>query len=155
MDIYLVRHGEARPESEDPRRPLSVRGRRDVEAVARAAADKQISVAAIVHSDKLRARETAEIFARLIVPASGIRQINSIAPEDDPEIAKAEIEASAEPLMIVGHLPHLARLASLLLTGDSERPTVEFSTATIACLSSNGGSWKFSWIISPEDLSRG
>jgi phosphohistidine phosphatase len=155
MDIYLVRHGEARPESEDSRRPLSARGRRDVEAVARAAAAKKISVAAIVHSDKLRARETAEIFARLIAPTNGVRQITGIAPEDDPDIAKAELEASGEPLMIVGHLPHLARLASLLLTGDSERPTVEFSTATIACISSNGGSWKFSWIISPEEISRG
>ena len=155
MDFFLVRHGEARPNSEDPRRPLSARGRRDVEAVARAAAAKKIGVAAIVHSDKLRARETAEIFARLVAPVNGVRQITGIAPEDDPEIAKAELEASAAPLMIVGHLPHLARLASLLLTGDSERPTLEFSTATIACLSWNGDSWKFSWIISPEELSRG
>jgi phosphohistidine phosphatase len=155
MDFYLVRHGEAQAGSNDPRRPLSARGRREVEAVAGAAAAKKISVAAIVHSDKLRARETAEIFARLIAPANGVRQITGVAPEDDPEIAKAELEAAASPVMIVGHLPHLARLASLLLTGDSERPMVEFSTATIACLSWNGESWKFSWIISPEELSRG
>ena len=155
MDFFLVRHGEALPDSEDPRRPLSPRGRSDVEAVARAAAAKNITVAAIVHSDKLRARETAEIFARLVAPANGFRQITGVAPEDDPEIARAELEAFAEPLMIVGHLPHLARLASLLLTGDRERPTIEFSTATIACFSRNGGSWKFSWIISPEELSRG
>jgi len=155
MDFFLVRHGEALPDSEDPRRPLSARGRRDVEPVARAAAAKKITVASIVHSDKLRARETAEIFARLIAPATHVRQITGVAPEDDPEIAKAELEASAEAMMIVGHLPHLARLASLLLTGDSERPTVEFSTATIACLSRNGAAWKFSWIIGPEELSRG
>jgi phosphohistidine phosphatase len=155
MDFYLVRHGEARSASEDSRRPLSARGRREVEAVARVAAAKKITVATIVHSDKLRARETAEILARLIAPANDVRQISGVAPDDDPEIAKAEMEASTAPLMIVGHLPHLARLASLLLTGDSERPTVEFSTATIACLSWNAGSWKCSWIIGPEELSRG
>ena len=152
MEFFLVRHGEARHESEDPRRPLSERGRRDVNAVARAAAAKKIRVAAILHSDKLRARETAEIFGRLVAPTSGVRQITGLAPEDDPEIAKAEFETAGEPVMLVGHLPHLARLASLLLSGDSERPTVEFSTATIACLSWNAGSWKFVWSLSPEEL---
>jgi len=152
VDFFLVRHGEARRESEDSRRPLSDPGRREVEAVARAAAGKYIEIGAILHSDKLRARETAEIFAGLIPPRRGIRQISGLAPEDDPEIAKAELETSEASVMLVGHLPHLARLVSLLLTGDSERQTVDFETATIVCLSRSAGSWKFSWIISPEDL---
>jgi phosphohistidine phosphatase len=151
MEIFLVRHGEARHESEDARRSLSEQGRRDVDAVARAAARK-IQIAAILHSDKLRARETAEIFGRLVAPKNGVRQITGLAPEDDPEIAKAELESAGEPVMLVGHLPHLARLASLLLTGDSERPTVEFSTATIVCLSCKAGAWKFAWTLSPEEL---
>lgn len=152
MEFFLVRHGEAQHESLDPRRPLSERGRRDVEAVARAAAAKNIEIAAIFHSDKLRARETAEIFGRVVAPKNGVRQITGLAPEDDPEIARAELESAEGPLMLVGHLPHLARLASLLLVGDSEPPTVDFATATIVCLAWRAGSWKFAWSLSPDEL---
>ena len=34
MRLLLVQHGEAVPESEDPDRPLSARGRAEIEAVA-------------------------------------------------------------------------------------------------------------------------
>ena len=155
MQFFLVRHGEALHESEDARRPLSERGRRDVEAVARAVAAKKIDVEAVHHSEKLRARETAEIIARAVRPRTGVVQVSGIAPEDDPEIAKADLDAAAAPVMLVGHLPHLARLASLLLTGDSERATVEFSTATIVCLSRESGHWRFLWSLSPDDLANG
>jgi phosphohistidine phosphatase len=152
MEFFLVRHGEAEHESEDARRPLSSRGRDDVETVARAAAAQNIEVAAILHSDKLRARETAEIFARVAVPKCTVREIAGLAPEDDPEIARAELEAAEAPLMLVGHLPHLARLASLLLTGDSQRQTIEFTTATVVCLTWSANCWKFAWSLSPEEL---
>ena len=153
MDFFLVRHGDARSSSDDPRRPLSERGLQEVEAVARAAAGR-IAVSTIFHSDKLRARQTAEIFGRFVSAENGVREIAGLAPEDDPWIAKAELESAEAPLMLVGHLPHLARLASLLLTGQSERQTVDFSTATIVCLSWESGAWSFSWSMSPDDLSR-
>lgn len=152
MEFFLVRHGEAQHESQNPRRPLSERGRRDVEAVARATAAKNIEIAAIFHSDKLRARETAEIFGRVVAPTCRVLQITGLAPEDDPEIARADLEASDAPLMLVGHLPHLARLASLLLTGDSERPIVDFATATVVCLIWSRDSWEFAWSLSPDEL---
>src|ERR1700675_4810039 len=110
MDFFLVRHGEAKPDRDDPRRPLSDRGRTDVEKIARAAAAKKIKVAEILHSDKLRAKETAEILARFLSPAGGVRQISELAPEDDPLLAAAELEAAVASLMLVGHLPHLGRL---------------------------------------------
>jgi serine/threonine-protein phosphatase PGAM5 len=61
--LHLVRHGEAAAgEAGDP--GLSERGRRQAEAVAERLAT--LSVDALVHSDKRRARETAEIIgARL------------------------------------------------------------------------------------------
>ena len=153
MDFFLVRHGDARSNSEDPRRPLSPRGLEEVETVARAVGGR-IAVSAIFHSDKLRARQTAEIMARFVSAGNGVKEITGLAPDDDPWIAKAELETAEAPLMLVGHLPHLARLASLLLTGESERQTIDFSTATIVCLSWQRGAWSFSWSISPDNLSR-
>jgi phosphohistidine phosphatase len=132
------------PAAAERARPPGSRGGRPRRRV------ENIEVAAILHSDKLRARQTAEILSRFVPPTQGIRQISGLEPEADPWIAKAELEAAAAPLMIVGHLPHLGRLAALLLTGDDERQSVEFTTATVVCLSWSGSLWKFSWSIGPE-----
>jgi phosphohistidine phosphatase len=154
MDFYLVRHGDALLDSDDHRRPLSARGRSDAESVARAAAAKQVKPAGIFHSDKLRAKQTAEILARLLSPAEGVRQISGLAPEDDPLAARVELEAAEASLMLVGHLPHLGRLASLLLTGSTEKKVVDFSPATMVCLSRVSAAWELGWILTPGWLDR-
>ena len=151
MDFFLVRHGEAKLECEDPRRPLTDQGRRDVETVARAAAARELKIAEILHSDKLRAKETAEILARFLVPGGGVRQISGLSPEDDPLLARAELEAAESSVALVGHLPHLGRLVSLLLTGDSEKTVFGFPTATMVRLSRAGGAWKFGWALGPGE----
>jgi len=153
MNIYLVQHGEAKPETEDPARPLSERGREEVERVARHAAAPRLSVAEIRHSGKLRARQTAEILARHLLPVRGIRETEGMAPGDSPGKAMAEIEAAAQPLMLVGHLPHLRRLASSLLVGDPEKEIVRFRNGAIVCLVKAGGGWLLQWILTPELVS--
>lgn len=150
MDFYLVRHGEAKAGHEDPKRPLSERGRIAVKNVARAAAAKGIRVSEIFHSDKLRAKQTAEILAEFLSPSSGVREANGLSPEDDPEIAKAELAADDEPLMLVGHLPHLGRLASLLVSGDPERVAVNFQPAAMVCISRAGKAWEIKWTLTPD-----
>ena len=154
MDFYLVRHGEAKHEYEDARRPLTAGGRAGVEKLARAAAVKKVKIGAILHSEKLRAKETAEILARVLSPRRGMREISGLLPEDDPLPAKAEIEASAEPVMLVGHLPHLARLAALLLTGNGDNTVVDFAPATMACLTRLRGAWTLRWVIGQETIDR-
>ena len=57
MRLYLVQHGDAVPERLDPERPLSVAGRREVEAVGRLLAGAGARVAHVVHSGKLRAQQ--------------------------------------------------------------------------------------------------
>jgi len=150
MEFYLVRHGEAKPEHEDPRRPLSDQGRRDVEKVARALAAKKINVTEILHSDKLRARETAEILARLLSPRGGLRQIRGLSPEDDPALARGDLETADEPLMLVGHLPHLSRLVSLLVRGDPEIQSVNFTPAAVVWLSRSKRTWAIKRTLTPD-----
>lgn len=152
MDFYLVRHGDARPEQEDPKRPLSEKGRSEVEKVARAAAAKQIGVSEILRSDKLRAKQTAEILAQSLSPKSGVREIQGLAPQDDPLVAKVELEEALEPLMLVGHLPHLSRLTSLLVVGDPEKEIVDFPSAGMVCLSREGNAWEVKWALAPGAL---
>lgn len=150
MDFYLVRHGQAKPEAEDPRRPLSAEGRTEAEKVARAAAARGVKVSAILHSDKLRARQTAEIIGKFLSPPEGLREITGLSPEDDPMLAKAELEVAGEPLMLIGHLPHLGRLASLLVAGDPERAVVDFPSAALVCVSLAEGRWRLQWTLTPQ-----
>jgi phosphohistidine phosphatase len=56
--------------------------------------------------------------------------------------------------MLVGHLPHLSRLAALLLAGDPERETVAFRNAGVVCLEGQGGRFAVRWILTPELVAR-
>jgi phosphohistidine phosphatase len=54
-------------------------------------------------------------------------------------------------VMLVGHLPHLARLAALLLTGDMAKNVINFKMAGLVCLGRRtGGPWALEWMIIPE-----
>ena len=152
VDYYLVRHGEAVAEMFDPLRPLSATGREDAERVARLTAARNCRIAAIRHSGILRARQTAEILAAHLNPAGGVQQISGLLPQDDPMVAKAELESALEPVMLVGHLPHINRLAALLVLGDPDRTIVDFAPATLVCLSHDGLQWKMEWQLVPRSL---
>ncbi len=69
---------------------------------------------------------------------------------DDPAIAQQAALQAADREMLVGHLPHLSRLASLLLVGDPAREIVAFRMGAIVCLSREEGQWRLRWILVPE-----
>ena len=152
MDFYLVRHGAAVSETFDPQRPLTHVGREEVERVARLAASRKITVSAIFHSGILRARQTAEILAEHFAPGVAVHQLSGLLPQDDPSIAKAELELADSSVMLVGHLPHMNRLAALLVNRDVDRQVVEFSPATIVCCSRDASHWKIAWILAPQSV---
>jgi phosphohistidine phosphatase len=53
--------------------------------------------------------------------------------------------------MIVGHLPFLERVASLLLTGDENRRPVLFGYGAVVCLEKKDtGGWAVLWVLIPE-----
>jgi phosphohistidine phosphatase len=108
-------------------------------------------VAEIRHSGLLRARETAEILAAHIMPARGVRETTGLRPDDDPWIVAAECEAPDGPLMLVGHLPLLGRVAAALVTGDPERDVVRFRTGTIVRLTRGDRGWLVAGLTGPEE----
>jgi phosphohistidine phosphatase len=144
MRIYLVRHGDAKPETDDRARPLSDRGRREIEQLARTAADRGVQATEIRHSGLLRARQTAEILAGSLRPRGGVRETLGLAPNDDPDIAQAECESAWEPIVLVGHLPHLGRLNGRL-TGN--RAAAELKTGSMVCLARTDRAWEVEWRI--------
>lgn len=154
MQVYLVQHGLATREEEDPERPLTAAGRAEVERVARAAAAAGVRPASILHSGKTRARQTAEILAAHTKPAGGTREVRGLDPRDEPQRARERLERADAPLMLVGHLPHLGRLAGLLLAGAPEREVVAFRNAGVVCLERREGGFALRWILTPELLER-
>ena len=149
MNIYLVRHGEAVSERVDPDRPLAPAGREAVGRVARIAAAKNVQATALFHSGILRAKQTAEILAEQLQFTRGVEPLSGLLPQDDPAIAKAEVEAAESPIMLVGHLPHLHRLIGLLVRGDAESHVMELPPATMVCCANDGSKWEILWTLSP------
>lgn len=156
MFLYLVRHGEAKPKEEDPERPLTEIG---LEQVRRAARFLQrgglISVAEIHHSTKLRARQTAELLAGHLGLSVPIKEVPNLEPlADVAGVARTLAEAS-EDLMLVGHLPHLSRLASLLVAGDATLEAFTLDECGLLCLlratweagASGRAVWTVKWLL--------
>jgi phosphohistidine phosphatase len=55
-----------------------------------------------------------------------------------------------EDTVLVGHLPHLGSLASLLLCGDKEKNVIDFKMGGVVCLKRlNDGKWSVEWMIVP------
>lgn len=149
MELYLVQHGESKSKDEDPERPLTNQGREKVGQVARKTAEAGIKVSRILHSDKLRAKQTAEIFAQHLSPTSGIEEVEGLAPLDDPEKAESLVESAEGALMLVGHLPHLSRLASTLILGEPEKEIIKFRMGGVVCLVCVEEGWRVSFALTP------
>lgn len=151
MVLYLVRHGEAKREEEDPQRSLSKKGLQDIRKTASYAKGVNVRVSQIFHSGKTRALQTASVLDEYLKPVRGISATDGLNPLDDPRIFFERISKLKEDTMIIGHLPHLSRLAALILCNDKEKDIISFKTASILCLDrSEDGSWSIEWLISPS-----
>ncbi len=155
MNVYLVRHAEAERELVDPNRGLTERGRWDARRVAVLAAKLGLEVQQIRHSGKTRAEQTAAILDEALSPPGGVAAAPGLAPMDDVRPVADELTRASQPVMLVGHLPFMARLTGQLLAGDASLPVVQFRTAAIACLVREGRwdrevRWQVAWVITPE-----
>ncbi len=154
MRLYLVQHAEAKRKEEDPARPLSEKGEKDIHKMAAYLKDHaNIQVSAIFHSGKTRAKQTAQALAEALSPPQGIHEGEGLDPLADVEawakrLTSGEVD---EETMLVGHLPHLSRLASRLICGNEEQEVVSFRQGGVACLErGEKGEWTVNWMLIPE-----
>lgn len=150
MQLFLVQHGEAKTEAEDPERSLTDGGAAAAEEVARWAAHARIAIGQIRHSGKRRAEQTAEIFARHLQPPQGVAAVPGLKPKDDVRPTAATLETETAAIMLVGHLPFLGRLVGQLVAGDPATAVVRFTNAGIVCLSRDEGGWLIDWALPPR-----
>jgi phosphohistidine phosphatase len=146
--LYLVQHGEAKTDEEDPDRPLTDKGFADVGRVAsHAVTGLGVGAARVLHSGKTRARQTAEVWAGLLGIAA--EQVDALAPNDDPAIWAGRLGSEGDDLILVGHLPHLDRLARLLVTGRPGRSVIVFRPGGLVGLNQVETGWVVSVVLPP------
>lgn len=153
MSVYLVRHGEAKSEHEDPSHPLTEHGITTVTAVAAFLEEHKVPVGKILHSGKTRAQQTAEILAGRLGATGALQAADNLTPTADPRIWADRLLTLEDGSMLVGHLPHLGKLASHLLCQDPEKEIITFQTGTVLCLGQDeSGTWAIRWMVTPDLL---
>ncbi|MGD2092959.1 MAG: phosphohistidine phosphatase SixA [Candidatus Aminicenantes bacterium] len=153
MELYLIQHGEAKSQQEAPERPLTAKGAENIKKTAGFFKQQSKGIDLIWHSGKKRAEQTAEILKETLGTGIQMEICQGLAPNDDISIIKEKIEtAELDSIVLVGHLPHLSRLASGLLTGNQEKEIIRFKNAGIVCLLGEIHDWELEWIITPDIL---
>ena len=143
----MIQHGKAYSKDVDPERRLTKEGVEETESVARKAREMGVSVEEIWHSGKARARMTAEIMGR-ILQCGNVVEKPGLAPLDDPTPIYNELVETGYDVMVVGHLPHLSRLLSLLLHVDTEVVRFQYSHL-LALEREESGKYYIVWYIPP------
>ena len=147
--VYLVQHGQAKPEDEDPQRPLTDRGADDVAWVAHWAVDRfGTRPSRVFHSGKTRSRQTAEIWGRLVDVDT--EEGDGLAPNDDPTTWARRLAEETADVMVVGHMPHLGKLASLLLTSHADRQLIGFQQGGLVAVEHTDTGWVVALLLPPS-----
>ena len=150
--VYLVRHGEAQSPMADPQRGLTERGSATVQRLGAWASAVFPTVSEIRHSGKLRAEQTARILANSFQMNTEPIAVSGLNPNDDVVPVAESLAGVEHPLMLVGHLPFLARLTSCLVVGDPGKAIVDFDTAALVRLYRDQYGWTIDTVMQPGGL---
>jgi len=145
MKLYLMRHGQAASPQVDPQQGLTPEGRVAIEQLAQRLAMQGVLFAQVFHSEKTRARQTAEIMTSIMAPNVAPQQRTGLKPNDDPRPLIPEIESWQQDTLITSHLPFIPNLLSLL-TGDLQ--SIVLIPGTVVCLVKENTVWRIEWVES-------
>lgn len=132
MKLYLMQHALAYSAAEEPERPLNLEGIVQAKAAARGIKRLGLAFDLIVASPKRRAHQTAALIAEGVrFPYSDILTTSTALPEHPPEglLELLYREPPESRILVVGHLPQLAKLAASLMQGG----TLQIANAGLAC----------------------
>lgn len=150
MKIYLVRHGESIATGSDDERPLSEKGKSDIQNLANFISPLGLSVSYILHSKKFRAQQTAKILSSSMKIEKGIETRNELDPLARVDDLLEEIYARNVDILLVGHMPFMGKLVTQFISGNEEKDMVAFKTGTMLCLEQvEGKQWVLCWMINP------
>lgn len=157
MEIYLMQHGPARPKEQDPEEGLSPEGEARIHASGQALKKIGVNFDVILSSPKKRSKQTAAILAEEVgVPAEKIietEKVKAMTPPEETVQALSEL-AEGKRILIAGHLPSVAEVASFLLT-EGSKAAVQFEMGgccriDVDELPTHSG--RLQWYLTPAQL---
>ena len=133
MEIYLMQHGSNLSRDEDPEESLSPEGQGQVSKTAEAIRKMGLKFDVIISSPKKRSKQTAAIVAKAVgFPVAEIVEtdrVKAMTPAEETVNYLKQFE-DKQSVLIAGHLPSLAEVASSLLTLGS-KATIQFERGGI------------------------
>ena len=142
----------------DADRPLTPKGKRQLRQVANAMKNMDLCFNLILSSPFLRARQTAEIIAKLLKLKKRLAFSDELTPDGDPKALIRqlnELKPASENVLLVGHEPYLSRFISQLLAG-SENMEIDFKKGGLCKLEM--ASLRFGrcaalvWVLTPKQM---
>jgi phosphohistidine phosphatase len=115
MDVFVLRHGEAGNRQKmtvvDTRRTLTAAGRKDIDEIAKGLLKLKIRPDQIITSPLVRARETADIVAK-VQKSRSVEEWEELKPEGNRQqfygrLSKLKSEST---VLVVGHEPYLSTM---------------------------------------------
>jgi len=157
MEIYLMQHGSALPKEQDPEEGLSPDGKASIHASGKALKKMGITFDVMLSSPKKRSKQTASIVAEEVgFPPEKIVETEKVKAMTHPEETLTILAeySSNQRILIAGHLPSVAEVASFLLT-EGSKATIEFERGgccriDVEDLPTHSGHLK--WYLIPEQL---
>jgi len=157
MEIYLMQHGPALSKEQDPDEGLAPEGEARIHASGKALKRLGVSFDAILSSPKKRSRQTAAIVAKevgfSIEKIIETKKVKAMTPPEETVVALSEL-VGVSRVLVAGHLPSVAEVASFLLTKGS-KAAVQFEMGgccriDVEKLPTHEG--RLRWYMVPEQL---
>ena len=145
--VYFIQHGIALTSAEDENRPLSNVGIDEVRSVADRLRNCGIEIIKVYHSGKLRAQQTAEVFAQTF-KSGEVLELEGMGPNDEAHLLIDQL--SEDKALYVGHLPNIQKVVSTLIAGNELAETIRFKNAAVACVEMDGQGAGLKWFITPD-----
>lgn len=159
MRLHVFRHGPAASKDEagvatDRERPLTDEGTDRTHRRAQGARRIVGDLDAIVTSPYRRARQSARILADAFgIPHDEIQDLDALMPDRDPMKALEALWSRYDgKVAVVGHRPHLPRLAAGALTGDPDGIQLHLDTASLLTVRITDGGAELRRLVEPDVL---
>ncbi len=164
MELYLLRHGIAEERDsvkyrDDSKRPLTPEGVKKMRQITKGAKNFGVEFDLILSSPYMRAKQTADIFAKGFKALETLRFTRNLEPTVSHSHLISELNqkytAKCHAIVLVGHEPFLSGLMSRLLIGTQELQ-LDFKKGGLAKLSLESLTQKqcarLSWLLTPKQL---
>ena len=163
MRIYLIRHSNAVDPGtpgyeDDDQRPLTEKGRDKMNRIASALKTLRVKPDLIVSSPYVRARQTAEILAKVLKYKRELTLSDALVPMGDAEQVVGEINEKYEvdELILVSHEPCISGLIGAL-TANNPELSINIKNGGVCCLSTDNLRMErravLEWLLPPKILS--